>query len=196
MGGMIAQVMALRYPERVLGLILGCTHCGGDRAVRPSEEVLEIFRSYIMTGSQEAAQAAARCLFAQETLRKRPEVVQRYQDVTRRFPPDPRMLIHQIEAVQGHDTWAELPGLKVPTLVLAGTEDALVPPENATILCERIPHARMKQITGGGHQFLVERPEAFNRAVMEFLQSVDFEKQTSTGHPHAASERGQGVTEA
>jgi len=51
MGGMIAQEIALRYPQRVHGLVLACTHCGGDRAVRPSEEIARVFGEYIFTGS-------------------------------------------------------------------------------------------------------------------------------------------------
>ncbi len=48
-------------------------------------------------------------------------------------------------------------------------EDILVPPENSRILAERIPNARLRVIEGGGHQFLIEQPNDFNNAVLEFL---------------------------
>jgi len=57
-------------------------------------------------------------------------------------------------------------------LVLAGNEDVLVPPENSKILAERIPNARLQVIEGGGHQFLIEKPDVFNNAVLDFLQTL------------------------
>jgi pimeloyl-ACP methyl ester carboxylesterase len=172
MGGMIAQEIALRYPQRVHGLILACTHCGGDRAVRPSEEIARIFVEYIFTGSQEAAQNTPKCLFTERTLREAPEVVERYQEVSRRFPPTSEAMIRQWEAIQGHDTWEDLSHVQAPTLVLSGTDDVLVPPENSRILAERIPNAQLRLIEGGGHQFLVEKADAFNRVVLEFLEAL------------------------
>lgn len=172
MGGMIAQEIALRYPQRVHGLILACTHCGGDRAVRPSQEIARIFVEYIFTGSQEAAQNTPKCLFTERTLREAPEVVERYQEVSRRFPPTADVMIRQWEAIPGHDTWAELRYVQAPTLVLSGSDDVLVPPENSKILAERIPNAQLQVIEGGGHQFLVEKADAFNQAVLEFLEAL------------------------
>jgi 3-oxoadipate enol-lactonase len=172
MGGMIAQDIALRYPQRVHGLILACTHCGGERAVRPSEEIARIFVEYIFTGSQEAAKNTPPCLFTDRTLREAPEVVERYQEVSRRFPPTSHVMIRQWEAIQGHDTWAELRYLQAPTLVLSGSDDVLVPPENSRILTGRIPNAQLQVIEGGGHQFLVEKADAFNQAVLEFLEAL------------------------
>ena len=46
------------------------------------------------------------------------------------------------------------------------------PPENSKILAERIPHARLRVIEGGGHQFLIEQPDDFNNAVLEFLLAL------------------------
>ncbi len=169
MGGMIAQELALRYPERVQDLVLACTHCGGDHAVSASEEVLRIFADFVFTGTPEAAQKAQRCLFAEKTIKDAPEIVRRYEEVSLRFPPATDTLIRQLQAVQAHDAWERLPLIKAPTLVLTGGEDILIPPENSRVLAERIPHARLQVIEGGGHQFLVEQAEAFNRSVLDFL---------------------------
>ena len=172
MGGMIAQRVALTYPLKVHGLVLACTHCGGGHAVRTSEEIGKIFVEYIFTGSQEAAQKAATCLFTERTLNERPEIIHQYQEVSKKFVPESATLISQWKAVQGHDTWAGLPNIKTPTLVITGSEDILIPPQNSTILAERIPDARLKVIEGGGHQFLVEQAGAFNEAVLDFLGSL------------------------
>jgi len=66
----------------------------------------------------------------------------------------------------------QLINIQNPTLVLSGKEDVLVPPENSRILAERIPKALLRVIEGGGHQFLIEQPDAFNNAVHEFLKDL------------------------
>ena len=172
MGGMIAQEIALKYPEKVNGLVLACTHCGGDHAVSASEEIVRIFAEFIFTGSQEAAQKAVKCLFAEHTMREAPEVVQQYQEVSGKFPPATEVLVRQLEAVRDHNTWEDLPNIKTPTFILTGDEDVLVPPENSRILAERIPGARLQVIEKGGHQFLVEQAGASNGAVLEFLKAL------------------------
>jgi 3-oxoadipate enol-lactonase len=172
MGGMIAQEIALKYPQRVNGLILACTNCGGDHAVQLAPDIVKDFSEARFTGTQEAARKALRCLFSDRTIQQAPGVVQRYEEVSKRFPPAGQVLIHQLKAIQGHDTWRELVRIQNPTLVLAGNEDVLVPPENSRILAERIPNARLQVIEGGGHQFLIEQPDAFNRAVLEFLKAL------------------------
>ena len=173
MGGMIAQRLALDYPDRVAGLVLACTHCGGAKAVAPSEEVSKVFAEYVMTGSLEAAAKAAGALFTEDTFRNNPGLIQEYQNLAMRYPNEQAMLIHQYEAVLGHDTFDELPEIKAPTLVLTGDQDVLIPPENSKILAGRIPGARLEVISPGGHQFLIEQAAAFNRTVLDFLQGVN-----------------------
>jgi 3-oxoadipate enol-lactonase len=172
MGGMIAQEIALRHQQRINGLVLGCTHCGGKRAVPPSDEVLSVLISYALTGDQEAGKEVSKILFTERTLRENPEVVERYQEVSGKFPPSPQIMAHQFEAIQGHDSWEELVHIEVPTLVITGSEDILVPPENSSILAERIPGARLCVVDGGAHQFLLERADDFNRAILEFLNGL------------------------
>ena len=172
MGGMIAQEIAIRYPERVHGLVLGCTHCGGKHLFPPDEEIGRLFGEYILTGSDEGFEKTLRALFAQRTLKERPDMAQSYREISKRFPSSPKFLIRQFEAVQGHDSWENLVKINAPTLVLTGSEDVLVPPKNSEILAARIPKARLEIIEGGAHQFPVERADAFNHTVLDFLSSL------------------------
>lgn len=71
------------------------------------------------------------------------------------------------------DTTPSLSRIAVPTLVLAGSEDALTPPEGARAMAARIPGARFAEIPGAGHLSSVEAPEAFGRTLSEFLASLD-----------------------
>lgn len=172
MGGMIAQEIALKYGQRVNGLILACTHCGGKQAIQPDPAIIRDLSGSLFGGSEEAVQKGLRCLFSERTIHETPGVVQRYGEVSKRFPPSAQILTHQLKAIQGHDTWADLVNIKNPTLVLVGNEDVLIPPENSKIISERIPNARLRMIEGGGHQFLIEQPDAFNNAVLEFLKTL------------------------
>jgi pimeloyl-ACP methyl ester carboxylesterase len=173
MGGMIAQELAIRYPGRVNGLVLACTHCGGPHQIAASAEVGSIFMDMIQTGSDESKLKAAVCLFHKETLEKRPEVAKRYSEISLKRPVTAKTLTKQWEAIHKHDAFDRLPRIKASTLVLTGDGDVLIPPENSKILAERIPGAELKIISGGGHQVLVEQPEACNAAVLEFLRNLN-----------------------
>ena len=172
MGGMIAQELALKYPERVNGLILACTHCGGKNAVAPDPAVIQNLAASLFSGTEEALQKGLTSLFTERTIKESPSILQRYGEVSRKFPPPAVVLVNQLKAVQGHDTWEKLPTIRNPTLVIAGKEDVLIPPENSKILAERIPNARLQILERGGHQFLIEEPDGFNNAVFEFLRGL------------------------
>jgi pimeloyl-ACP methyl ester carboxylesterase len=169
MGGMIAQEIALKHGQRVNGLTLACTHCGGKQAIPPDPDIIRDLSGSLFGGTEEAVQRGLRCLFSDGTIQQRPSVVQQYVEVSKRFPPAAQILIHQLKAIQGHDAWADLINIQNPTLVIVGSEDVLIPVENSKILAERIPNARLRVIEGGGHQFLIEQPNAFNKAVLDFL---------------------------
>jgi 3-oxoadipate enol-lactonase len=170
MGGMIAQELAINYPERIDLLILACTHCGGPHQVSASAESRALFTDMIYLASPEVKMKAAACLFDPNTLEKRPDVAGKYSEISLRHPVDAKLLTRQWEAALKHDTYDRLPQIKAPTLVLTGDADLLVPPENTRILAERIPGAIQKVIPGGGHQVLVEQPEACNEAILQFLR--------------------------
>jgi len=172
MGGMIAQEIAVKYGQRVNGLILACTHCGGLHTVQPAPGILEDLSESLFAGTPEATQKGMKSLFSDRTIQQNPDVVQRYGEVSKRFPPAVQVLLYQIKAIQGHDTWEGLNRIENPTLVLTGSEDALIPPENSRILSERIPHARLQVIEKVGHQLFIEEPDACNRAVLEFLRPL------------------------
>jgi len=172
MGGMVAQELALRFPHKVHGLVLACTHCGGAKAVPPSEEIRALFSEFIATASPEAARKAGKCLFAAHTLSKAPEIVREYQQISARFPPEAKVLLQQWGAIKEHDTWDRLHRIKAPTLVITGAEDLLIAPENSKVLAERIPEAQLSIIPGGGHQFLVEQAHTANKAVLMFLKGL------------------------
>lgn len=172
MGGMIAQHFALNYPQRVSSLILGCTYCGGVRSIQPEpESVAALFdfeRMKKMTPEEIVRQAMPFC-FSQKFIEKNPDIVEKRVAKQLEYPTPAHGATRQAEAIMGHDTYELLPKIKLPTLVIAGDNDRLIPLENSRILAARIPQAELVVIKGAGHEFFIEDPEEANRAVLDFL---------------------------
>jgi len=173
MGGMIAQEFTLRYPDMVTSLVLGCTNCGGPNAVRPDAAAMAFLfdpeRMQRLT-PEEGARQSLPFLFSQEYIDNNPELVdeivaRRLEEVT-----PLRTYARQGQAIMGHDTYDRLPQLRVPTMVIAGTADRLVPVENSRILASRIPNAELVLLENMGHGYLVEAAEEANKAILDFLR--------------------------
>jgi len=69
------------------------------------------------------------------------------------------VIMAQVQAIAVHDTSARLPGLRVPALIVHGTEDQLLPVANAHLMASLIPGARLEILEGVGHLFFWERPQ-------------------------------------
>jgi pimeloyl-ACP methyl ester carboxylesterase len=173
LGGMIAQEMAIQHPQRIKGLILVVTLCGGQHQVVAGDAVREKLQRVVFEGSADARIKAIEVFFAPRTITERPQVLLKYAEVSMKYPAGINILQRQYGAVASHDTYDRLDRIKAPTLVLTGEEDVLIPPGNSEILAERIPGAELRVIPGGGHQIMIEQPQACNRAIVAFLQKVD-----------------------
>jgi pimeloyl-ACP methyl ester carboxylesterase len=169
MGGMIAQELAINSPERLSCLILACTHFGGKAAIQPSLEM----QTAMAAGSSATAaqrQLQLKATFCDETIERRPELVEKVNEIKAIYPMAPFALKRRMEALTRHDTAERLHSIAVPTLVVTGREDRLVPPANAPMIAERIPDAMLKEVPGG-HAFFIEYPELFNPLVIDFVKA-------------------------
>ena len=173
MGGMIAQHFALDYPQRVTSLVLGCTYCGGVRSVPPKPEALAAFADFgrikEMTPEQFVRQLMP-FLFSREFMDRNPDIVDLTVAKQCEYPIPLHGLVRQAEAIMGHDTYDLLPSMKLPTLVIAGDNDGLIPFENSRILASRISKSESVTVNGAGHLFFVENAQESNKAVLSFLE--------------------------
>jgi pimeloyl-ACP methyl ester carboxylesterase len=85
----------------------------------------------------------------------------------RRYPADIPLLMAQQAAVVAHDTYGQLRGLTVPTLVVHGTADRLLAPVNGDLVASLIPGARLELLEGVGHLFFWEQPQRAAQLVRE-----------------------------
>jgi pimeloyl-ACP methyl ester carboxylesterase len=76
----------------------------------------------------------------------------------------------QLGAVMQHDTFDRLAQITHPTLVLTGTEDTLVDPDNSRIIAQQIPGARLLVFEETGHVFFTEKADEVNRALIDFYK--------------------------
>ena len=168
MGGMVAQELALRFPDRVRALVLGGTWHGGPRAVLPSPRVAKALTS---RGAPAAvrAQLVARALFSERFRAEQPDLVRRHLRNLAAHPASARGLALHLTATTYHDTRARLPRISAPTLVLHGGADELTPVRNARLLAALIPDATLEVLPEAGHGYLLEQPAEAHRRFTSWL---------------------------
>ena len=157
MGGRIARNVALRAPERVQSLVLISTNPGFD-SMSP-----ESVRRFVTERRSRTPQTLHTLLGSKASRSAYEELL---DSVSR---------IHEasyqktLEASVAQDRAAPLEQISVPTLVIAGEEDTVYPPELAHEMARRIPGAELLMLERTGHLANLEQPERFNKVVLEFL---------------------------
>ena len=171
MGGMIAQTFATRHPERVRGLGLGCTHCGGAGIVRPEKAIWELLRLLPGEGldAREVAHLQEPAYYTDRFREAHRELIDGLFDLVQMAPPPPHGVkghLAAIEAFDGHDRMA---AIAAPTLVITGDSDRLIDPENSRMLAEGIPNAGLVELSDAAHFFWIEKPAESATALIKFF---------------------------
>lgn len=167
MGGFIAQEMAINHPHRVRRLVLGCTHLGLGNMVPLSEETMDLLADRSGT-PEEQIRRGMPYSFRPGWVEEHPE---EFEEIVRlRLPhqPPPQLYFKQLQATLSHDASVRAKLISAPTLVLQGTADRLVPPENARLIAETIPEAKVEYLEGAGHLFFIEEPERVAGLIASF----------------------------
>ena len=171
MGGYVALSIAERYPERLKGLILTNTRAASDspEAAAKREQNAHWVES---SGDVEPVVAAMiPKLFAESTVKTHPEVVKKLHHHMSRTVP--RAVVGALRGMAARpDRTDLLPRITVPTLVIAGIEDAIVPPAEARAMAEAIPHGHFVEIPHAGHLAPLENHQAADAAILGFLESL------------------------
>ena len=170
LGGLVVQELALRHPELVRSLILGCTSPGGREAVPFDRSAQELLDTRADLSPREAAEAAVPLVYADSTSRTD---VAADIDIRLRLPTQPKGYAAQLAAVYAYGgTYTRLDRLACPTLILHGTADRLVPPANAQLLADRIAGAKLCWLEGAGHVFTTDRTALTLEALCAFTREL------------------------
>jgi 3-oxoadipate enol-lactonase len=167
MGGMIAQEFALQYPDRVLSLILACTAPGGVHSVPAEPEAVQLL--FRREGSP-AEMAEAAVPFIYDAAAPRDRIAEDLL-VLSQWYPNLEGFSAQLQAILAWEAYSRLSQIAVPTLVIHGENDRLVPCANADLIAGQIPGAQLVKLPSAGHIFMTDQPQSSHQGILDFLLS-------------------------
>ena len=167
LGSMIAQEIALSHRDRVRTLVLGCPS-PGVLSIPGSLQIIQLLFSRGRYTPEEAFARAAPFLF--HNALQRPEALRKALLQRSTVPFRPVGFRRQLEAVLRWSSLRRLPFLRVPTLVIHGDHDRLIPALNGRIIASLIRGARLHVVKGAGHVYSVDAPGEAAREVVGFLR--------------------------
>lgn len=168
MGGMIVQEYALAYPADVRSLTLACTYAApgpfcsrmfamwGDLA--PGMGVPFVMRDVALWA------------FTVPFFSERPDDAREFEEAMAALDMSVEAYLSQLNVIQTHDTTDRLAEISVPTLVLAGEEDILIPVRLSQALQHLVPGSQWATVPGG-HACLWEHPDPFNTTLIDFISA-------------------------
>lgn len=173
LGAYVAQHLALERPELVAKLVLAAGDYGGPTAVPGADEATDL-QAVREGDSMELIERSVNQATAPGFAQRKPQVVRqivayRMGEAVAAAEYDAHLEALQAMAESEESFEDLLPQLRMPTLILAGEQDSVVPPANAELLAARIPNATIVTLPDAGHLFPLEDPEATVAALVQFL---------------------------
>jgi 3-oxoadipate enol-lactonase len=157
MGGAIAQQFALKYPDRLDKLMLGCTMAGGK-----CSQMGDI--GGVMSGQIE------KLLFTPTFIQTHSEELTEFFTETTPFYSKGDALHRQLQAFATHDTCDRLTNIRATTLIITGDKDIAIPRSNSDLLATKIPNAKLEVIADAAHGFAYSHADTTADLTRLFLQ--------------------------
>ncbi|KEQ18834.1 alpha/beta fold hydrolase [Endozoicomonas numazuensis] len=169
LGGAIAQTLALANPDRVKRLVLSSTWSRPDlRFLR----LYELRSAYLQAfGAFAYLKTNPLFLYPAWWLRQHPELLDITEQDVSRLMPDQAATLARMKVLSEFEIFESLSSIQSQTLVMGADDDMVTPISMQEELVEYIPDARIKLFSKGGHFHPQVRAEAFNQAVLQFLNS-------------------------
>jgi 3-oxoadipate enol-lactonase len=169
LGGMIAQELALTQPERVDRLVLVATLPGGPRSRHMPLGTTYLLASAPFLTGRAKLERFVNTTLGPTTLRRRPEIAERLAAAKLAHPQSEPAWRAQTAAGMLFNPLGQQRRVAQPTLVVQGTADQVVDPDNAAVLAGLLPNVRVELFDGAGHLLYWEQPRRFGRVVTGFL---------------------------
>ncbi len=163
MGSAIALIMALQFPQQVLGLGL----LGGGAKLRVAKSILEL-AAHPETFST-LLQMLSRLSYG-------PHADPRLKELGMRCLAEtpPQVLYGDFLACNAFDVMQQVKNIHVPTLLLCGSEDQMTPPNRSEYLHEQIAGSELRVMPGVGHMLMLEAPDETARLLRAFLDTIPY----------------------
>ncbi|WP_436499502.1 alpha/beta fold hydrolase [Actinokineospora sp. HUAS TT18] len=159
MGGMVAQELAVRHPGRVRTLTLGCTYAGPDGGSLDAPGPIRMMQAINRGGDVRTILRAGYEANLSPAFRADDSRFSKFVEVTLSQKVPSPVIMMQLQAVSKHDAVNGLKDIKVPTLVVHGTEDEMITPRNGDHVASLVPDARLEKLADVGHLFWWEQPD-------------------------------------
>lgn len=168
MGGMIGQLFALQYPDKLLSLILCSTTSRYPTDIRSVWE--ERIRTVEAYGIEPMVEPAVQRWFTSSFRERRPDVMEHVRTMLRHTPP--QGYIGCCHAIPTMNTTDRLRQVQCPTLIIAGEDDPGTPPAMAREIHAAIPSSELATLRSASHLCNLEQSEAFNRILLGWLEKI------------------------
>jgi len=170
MGGYILMNLLERYPDRVrAACFIATKSAADDEAGRERRSALAAEAERL--GANPIIKIFAELLFAQETMQQRPELIARVTSWMR--DASPKGLAGGLLAMRDRKDYTSLlSSFRLPSLVVAGSEDRAASPDAARTLIAGITGCASRIIDHAGHMVNLEQPEEFNKTLLAFLNTL------------------------
>lgn len=172
MGGMIAQELALAEPGRLRSLTLGCTYCGGPGSQLMPEENLQKLVAGMSSGDRDKAIRAGYEVNLSPAFRADESTWAPFHEMATSVPAAKATIELQAQAIFGHDTSGRLGEIEVPSLIIHGTVDGVLPFPNGEQIASLMPAARFEVLEDVGHMFWWEQPQRSAELIREHALAI------------------------
>jgi pimeloyl-ACP methyl ester carboxylesterase len=173
MGGFIGMRLAVHRPELVRSLVLMETSADPEPNVAKYRALGAVVRVFGRLGMRMVMPRVMRIMFGRKFLEDPARAADRRLWKKRGLANDPVGVTRALQGViDRRGVHEEIVRITAPTLVMVGDQDVATVPAKAERIAARIPGARLIVIPGAGHTSSAEEPELVNRALADFLDSM------------------------
>lgn len=163
LGAAIALQFAISHPEEIAGIV--CIGSGMKMPVNP------FFLDFLKTNPAEMPAEVIELICKYSVAKEnRPQFLPPLQKSISQCKVD--ILYGDLSACNELDLTGDAEKIKVPALIVCGTEDKMTPPDLSRALAEKIKGSSLKMVAGAGHMVMLEQPEEFEKALNKFAVSI------------------------